>query len=87
MKWWMRSEKGGNVAYNEGACTEGSNMSATNVKEQARKNIDALPESATWEDVIYRLYVREAIEAGIADADAGRVADVSEVRAEYGLPV
>ena len=61
-------------------------MSATNVKEQARKIIDALPESATWEDVIYRLYVREAIEAGIADADAGRVVDVSQVRAEYGLP-
>ena len=26
------------------------------------------------------------IEAGIADADAGRVVDVTEVRAEYGLP-
>ncbi len=61
-------------------------MPATNVKDQARKIIDELPESATWEDLIYRLYVREAIEAGIADADAGRVVDVSEVRAEYGLP-
>jgi predicted transcriptional regulator len=61
-------------------------MQATNVKEQARKIIDELPESATWEDLIYRLYVREAIEAGIADADAGRVIDVSDVRAEYGLP-
>jgi predicted transcriptional regulator len=61
-------------------------MSPANVKEQARKIIDELPDSATWEDVIYRLYVREAIEAGIADADAGRVVEVSEVRAEYGLP-
>jgi predicted transcriptional regulator len=61
-------------------------MPSTNLKEQARKIIDELPESATWEDLIYRLYVREAIEAGIADADAGRVVDVSEVRAEYGLP-
>jgi len=60
-------------------------MSATNVKEEARKIIDGLPEGATWEDLIYRLYVREAIEAGIADADAGRVVDVSQVRAEYGL--
>jgi predicted transcriptional regulator len=58
----------------------------TNVKEEARKIIEGLPESATWEDVIYRLYVREAIEAGIADANAGRVVDVSEIRAEYGLP-
>jgi predicted transcriptional regulator len=58
----------------------------TNVKEEARKTIEGLPESATWEDVIYRLYVRAAIEAGIADADAGRVVEVSEIRAEYGLP-
>ncbi len=61
-------------------------MSAVSIKEQARKIIDGLPDTATWEDVIYRLYVREAIEAGIADADAGRVVDVSEIRAEYGLP-
>ena len=60
-------------------------MPATNVKEEARKIIDGMPDDATWEDVIYRLYVREAIEAGIADADAGRVVDVSEIRAEYGL--
>ena len=61
-------------------------MSTANVKEQARKLIDALPDDATWEDLIYRLYVREAIEAGIRDADAGRLVDVASVRAEYGLP-
>jgi predicted transcriptional regulator len=61
-------------------------MATNQVKEQARKIIESLPEDATWEDLIYRLYVRKAIEAGIRDADAGRVSDVSEVRAEYGLP-
>jgi predicted transcriptional regulator len=61
-------------------------MPTGNLKEQARKIVDALPDDATWEDLIYRLYVREAIEAGIRDADAGRVVEVSEVRAEYGLP-
>lgn len=61
-------------------------MPVKNVKEQAHKIIDGLPENATWEDVIDRIYVREAIEAGIADADAGRIVDVSEIRAEYGLP-
>ena len=61
-------------------------MPATNVKAEALKIIDGMPENATWEDVIYRLYVREAIEAGIADAEAGRGVDVSEVRAEFGLP-
>lgn len=60
-------------------------MTAASVKEEARKIIDGLPDTATWEDVIYRLYVREAIEAGIADADAGRLTEVADVRAEYGL--
>lgn len=61
-------------------------MPEATVKEQARKMIEALPENVTWEDVIDRLYVREAVESGIQDADAGRVASVAEVRAEYGLP-
>jgi len=57
----------------------------TNVKQQARQVIDSLPDDATWEDLMYRLYVREVIEAGIGDADAGRVVSSAEVRAEYGL--
>jgi hypothetical protein len=61
-------------------------MSGSQLKEQAHRIVDDLPDNATWEDLIYRLYVREAIEAGILDADASRVVDVSEVRAEYALP-
>jgi predicted transcriptional regulator len=60
-------------------------MPTTNVKEQARKIIESLPNNTTWEDLISRLHVRAAIEAGISDADAGRVAEVAEVRAEFGL--
>lgn len=58
---------------------------ASNVKDQARQIIDGLPDDATWEDLMYRLYVRESIEAGIRDADEGRVVEVADVRAEYGL--
>jgi predicted transcriptional regulator len=57
----------------------------TNVKDQARRIVDSLPDDATWDDLMYRLYVREAIDAGIADADAGRVVSAADVRAEYGL--
>jgi hypothetical protein len=42
--------------------------------------LDNLPESATWEDLMYRIYVRQAIEAGIKDSDQGRTLDVKEVR-------
>ena len=40
--------------------------------------IPNLPDSATWEDLMYRVYVREAIEAGLKDSDEGRK--------RFGLP-
>lgn len=60
-------------------------MSNTNVKREARRLIDQLAEDATWEDLMYQIYVRQAIEAGLEDSDAGRVIDVAEVRAKFGL--
>jgi predicted transcriptional regulator len=62
-------------------------MSASNIKEEARRLVEALPEDSTWEDLMYKIYVREAIESGLADSEAGRVTDVEKVREEFGLPV
>jgi predicted transcriptional regulator len=47
--------------------------------------VDRLPEGATWDDLMHDIYVREAIERGLADVASGRVVDVNEVRARYGL--
>ena len=55
------------------------------VTSEALRIIDALPDGATWDDVMYRVYVRQCIEAGIDDADAGRIVDVDEVRRRFGL--
>ena len=46
---------------------------------------EALPDDSTWEDLMYQIYVRETIEAGLADSEAGRVTDVEKVREEFGL--
>ncbi len=59
-------------------------MPAT-VKEEAHRLIDLLPDEATWEDLMYRLYVRQAVEQGLADSDADRVVPVEDVRARLGL--
>jgi predicted transcriptional regulator len=45
-----------------------------------------MPENSTWDDLIHEIYVREAIEQGLADSKAGRTLEVREVRAQYGLP-
>ena len=62
-------------------------MQTANIKEKAQKLLDNLPDLATWEDLMYRIYVREAIEAGIKDSDQGRTVDVKEVRRRFGLSV
>ena len=43
-----------------------------NIKPDARRLVESLPDSATWDDLAYEVYVRQAIEAGIADSEAGR---------------
>jgi predicted transcriptional regulator len=55
------------------------------VKEEAAKLVDALAADATWEDLMYEIYVRQAIDAGLADSEAGAVLSVDEVRKEFGL--
>lgn len=60
-------------------------MSATNVKEEARRLIEKLPENMTWDDLMHEVYVRQSIEAGLADGEAGKVMDVAEVRAKLGF--
>ena len=52
------------------------------VKAEAKWLIDQLPESASWDDVMYEVYVRQAIEQGRADIDAGRVIPHDEVLAK-----
>jgi hypothetical protein len=60
-------------------------MSAQNVKEEARRLVENLPEDVTWDDLMYQIYVRQTIEAGLADSDANRVTEVEKVREEFGL--
>ena len=62
-----------------------SETQSSDIKSDAHRLIDALPDDATWDDVMYRVYVRQCIDAGLDDADAGRVIDVEEVRRKFGL--
>jgi len=60
-------------------------MPTTSVKEEARKIIEHLPEDATWEDLQYEIYVRQAIKAGLKDSAEGKTLPVDEVRRRFGL--
>ena len=60
-------------------------MTSPSVKQEAQRIIEELAEDATWDDLMYRIYVRQAIESGLQDSEANRTLDVKEVRARFGL--
>ncbi len=55
------------------------------IKQRAHELIEALPDDATWQDLLYALELRSDVEAGLADAKAGRFTDSEELRREYSL--
>ena len=48
------------------------------IKPDARQLVESLPESATWDDLAYEVYVRQTIAIGMAEADAGRTVSHDE---------
>ena len=60
-------------------------MQTENIKQEAHRLLEKLPDKATWDDLMYQIYVRQTIEAGIKDSDEGRTLDVKEVRKRFGL--
>ena len=60
-------------------------IESANIKDEACRLIEELPEEATWDELMYKLYVRQAIEARVKDSKAGRTIDVKDVRAKFGL--
>ena len=51
------------------------------IKPDARQLVESLPESATWDDLAYEIYVRQSIETGAAEADGGRLVEHEEAMA------
>lgn len=61
-------------------------MPATSVRDETRRLAEQLLDDATWEDVLYQVYVRQSIEAGLEHVRAGRLVSADEVRRRLGLP-
>ncbi len=60
-------------------------MTPASVKDEARQLIERLPEDATWEDLQYQIYFRQAVEAGLKDSREGRKVSLDEARRRLGL--
>jgi predicted transcriptional regulator len=49
-------------------------------KEEAIKTISRLPEEASWDEIMYKIYVKRKIEEGLKAADEGRTVSHQEVK-------
>jgi hypothetical protein len=50
------------------------------VKETVPRLLDDLPDNVSLEDIRYQIYIREKIERGLRDVEAGRVVDQDEAK-------
>jgi len=57
------------------------------VKQAARELIEGLPESASWDDVMYELYAKQKIEEGLKELDEGRGIPHEDVKRRQNSPM
>jgi predicted transcriptional regulator len=55
------------------------------VKDEVRKLADQLPDSATWDEVMYEIYVRQKIADGESAIAEGRTLPHAEVKKRFTL--
>ncbi len=60
-------------------------MTNTTVKDEARRLVERLPEEATWEDLQYEIYFRQAVEAGLKDSRERKTMPLLEAHRRFGL--
>ncbi len=53
------------------------------IKESAKKIIDNLSEEATWDDLMYEIYVVQKVERGLKAIDEGKTIPIEEVKKRF----
>ena len=56
------------------------------VKEEARRLLDRLPDEVSWDDLMYEIYVRKKIAAGLKAAEEGKLVSHEEVKRRFTGP-
>ncbi len=57
----------------------GPEANVVSAKEEVRRILEVIPDSASFEDIQYHIYVREKIEQGLKDVKEGRVLSQEEM--------
>ena len=60
-------------------------MKLQELKKETDELFNEMPADADWDDLMYQIYVRKKIEAGLRDSIAGRVYTTAQVRESLKL--
>lgn len=63
----------------------GAQPNNPSIKKAAARLVRELPETASWDDLMYEILVRQKIEAGLSDLREGRKHTHQSVREQFGL--
>ena len=55
-------------------------MHVSTIKENAKILINSLPDNSTWDDIMYKIYVKQKIEKGLKEAKSGKVIPHRDVK-------
>jgi hypothetical protein len=60
-------------------------VTARDIRTEAIDLIEQMPEESTWDDVLYAIFVRQAIERGLEASAQGRTKTIDEVKRRLGI--
>ena len=60
-------------------------MEKTVLKKEVENMLNDLPDDANWDDLMYKIYVRQSIEQGLSDSEVGRTTSHEAIRKKYQL--
>ncbi len=55
------------------------------LKKEVENMLNGLPDDANWDDLMYKIYVRQSIEQGLNDSKAGRTVSHVDIKKKYQL--
>ena len=55
------------------------------LRQETEALINTLPENISWDDLMYRIYVRQKIDKGLQDMQEGRVQTTEELEQKFRL--
>lgn len=58
-------------------------MEKAELKKEMNDLLEELPEDANWNDVMYKIYVRQSIEQGLKDVEEGRVISHEDLKKKF----